>query len=68
MGGTNSLRAFRSRSVGPGTYKMEVNDNSFLPDESGDIKLEMNTELRAKLVSVIHGALFVDAGNIWLME
>lgn len=66
IGGTNSIRAFRSRSVGPGTYKMEVDDDSFLPDESGDIKLELNTELRAKLFSVIHGALFIDAGNIWL--
>jgi outer membrane protein insertion porin family len=66
IGGTNSIRAFRSRSIGPGTYKMDVSDDSFLPDESGDIKLEMNTELRAKLFSVIYGAAFIDAGNIWL--
>lgn len=66
IGGTNSIRAFRSRSIGPGTYKPTVDANSFIPDESGDIKLEMNTELRTKLFSVIHGAVFVDAGNIWL--
>jgi outer membrane protein insertion porin family len=66
IGGTNSIRAFRARSVGPGTFNPEVSDDSFLPDQSGDIKLELNTEYRAKLFSVVHGAIFVDAGNIWL--
>lgn len=67
-GGTNSIRAFRARSVGPGTWKAPVDDHSFLPDESGDLKLELNTEFRTKLVSVVNGALFVDAGNIWLLH
>lgn len=66
IGGTNSIRAFRARSIGPGTFKNDVDENTFLPDESGDIRLEINTEYRAKLFSVVHGALFVDAGNIWL--
>lgn len=65
VGGTNSIRAFRSRSLGPGTY-IDTTSTTFLPDQSGDIKLEMNTELRAKLVGIVHGAIFVDAGNIWL--
>jgi outer membrane protein insertion porin family len=64
-GGTNSLRAFRSRSVGPGTFE-PVNQNGFYTDQSGDIKFEMNTELRAKLFSIVNGAVFVDAGNVWL--
>ncbi|HEX2847963.1 MAG TPA: BamA/TamA family outer membrane protein, partial [Chitinophagaceae bacterium] len=64
-GGNNSLRGFRSRSVGPGTYRFNPS-GSFLPDQSGDIKLELNTELRAKLFSVVHGAVFIDAGNVWL--
>lgn len=64
-GGNNSIRAFRSRSLGPGTYK-DVNNVTFLPDQSGDIKLELNTELRVKLFSIVQGAIFVDAGNIWL--
>ena len=68
IGGTNSIRAFRARSVGPGTYNSDMETNSFLPDQSGDIKFEVNTELRAKLFSVVHGAVFVDAGNIWLMN
>ncbi len=64
-GGNNSVRAFRSRALGPGTYR-QPESLSFLADQSGDIKLELNTELRAKLFSIVHGALFIDAGNIWL--
>jgi len=65
-GGTNDIRAFRSRSVGPGIFQ-DTTDN-FLPDQAGDIKLEMNTELRAKLFSIVNGAIFVDAGNVWLFN
>ncbi|MDF2191558.1 BamA/TamA family outer membrane protein [Paraflavitalea sp. CAU 1676] len=63
-GGTNSIRAFRNRNVGPGTY-YDVNQTG-VPDQTGDIKLELNTEIRAKLFSIVEGAAFVDAGNIWL--
>ena len=67
VGGNNSLRAFRSRAVGPGTYLPgNIADKGFLPDQSGDIKLELNSELRLKIVNMIYGAIFVDAGNIWL--
>ena len=68
IGGTTSLRAFRARSLGPGTYNGAAETNIFLPDQSGDIKLELNTEYRAKLFNIVHGALFVDAGNIWLLN
>lgn len=64
-GGNNSVRAFRSRALGPGSYAQPATSN-FLPDQSGDMKLELNTELRAQLFSIVHGAVFVDAGNIWL--
>ncbi|HSB92855.1 MAG TPA: BamA/TamA family outer membrane protein, partial [Flavitalea sp.] len=67
IGGNNSLRAFRSRSVGPGTYLPdEYGTDGFVAEQSGDIKLEMNSELRFKVVGPVYGALFVDAGNIWL--
>lgn len=66
IGGSNSLRAFRTRTLGPGTFR---DTNSFLfANQAGDIKLELNTELRAKLFSIVNGAVFVDAGNIWLKE
>jgi outer membrane protein assembly factor BamA len=67
IGGNNSLRAFRSRSLGPGTYLAETSDSiPFIPDQSGDIKFEVNTELRFKIIKPVYGAAFVDAGNIWL--
>ncbi|MBC7884308.1 MAG: BamA/TamA family outer membrane protein [Saprospiraceae bacterium] len=70
-GGNNSLRGFRSRTVGPGSYRASNSGNTnalFLADQSGDIKLEMNVEYRRKLFSIVEGALFADAGNVWLMN
>jgi outer membrane protein assembly factor BamA len=68
-GGTNDIRAFRARSLGPGTYYAGNASTSTvaLSEQPGDIKLEMNTEMRMKLFSVLYAALFVDAGNIWTM-
>jgi outer membrane protein insertion porin family len=69
IGGTSSIRAFRARSIGPGTFDgSTVTDNSFLPDQSGDLKLEFSTELRTQIYKLVKGALFVDAGNIWLLN
>ena len=66
-GGSSSNRAFRARSVGPGTFRPDVASvRNFLPEQSGDIKVELNSEYRAKLAGPVHGAVFVDAGNIWL--
>jgi len=65
-GGTNDIRAFRSRALGPGSYYIgNPNKNAFLPDQPGDVKLEMNVEYRTKLFSVVRWAVFADAGNIW---
>ncbi len=67
IGGTNSLRGFRSRTLGPGTYRpLNADSTNFYPDQSGDIKFEINTELRQKLSGILEGAFFIDAGNIWL--
>ena len=68
VGGTNSIRAFRARSLGPGSYQAPLTSNSYFPDQSADLKLEFNTEYRAKIYGLIKGALFVDAGNIWLLN
>jgi outer membrane protein insertion porin family len=71
IGGSNSLRGFQANSIGPGAYNLPTNlaqGTSFLPDESGDIKIEANVEYRPHLFSIVEGALFVDAGNIWLMH
>jgi len=65
-GGSNDIRAFPARTLGPGTFK--VKDDAIFADQGGDIKLMLNSELRFKIVSVLYGALFVDAGNVWLRK
>ena len=69
IGGSNSVRAYVARGLGPGSYKRpdSVASRSFI-DQAGDIKLEANTEYRFPIVSILKGALFVDAGNIWLLR
>ncbi|MFN2458476.1 MAG: BamA/TamA family outer membrane protein [Chitinophagaceae bacterium] len=66
VGGNNSLRGFRSRSVGPGRYVDTSATSRFYADQTGDIKFEVNTELRPRITGPLYGALFLDAGNVWL--
>ena len=68
IGGANSLRAFTVRSIGPGSYHPDEEDRYSYLDETGTLKLELNAEYRFKLIADLHGALFVDAGNVWLMK
>lgn len=65
-GGSNSIRAFQPRSLGPGTFYPETDEPySFNIHQTGEIKLEFNLEYRFDLSRIIKGALFADAGNIW---
>ena len=68
IGGANSLRAFTVRSIGPGSYRPSSDNRYSYLDETGTFKLEMNVEYRFRLFSDLKGALFVDAGNIWLLK
>lgn len=66
-GGSNGLRAFRARALGPGSYAPDsVTLGTFGYNSFGDVRLELNTELRLKLNPYVEGGLFVDAGNIWI--
>ena len=70
IGGPNSVRAFAARGVGPGTYAPTTATqtvNQFY-DQVGDIRLEGNLEYRQDLFPYVKGAVFVDAGNIWLVN
>lgn len=68
-GGSNSVRAFSVNSLGPGTYRMsDATRKLYFLQQGGDIKLEMNLEYRFPIVSVLKGAVFVDAGNTWLSK
>lgn len=70
VGGANSIRAFRLRGLGPGSYvdELMLNDNTQLIDQTGDIKLEFNLEYRFDIMQYLKGAFFVDGGNIWLLN
>lgn len=67
VGGANSIRAFTVRSIGPGGYHPEKSEFSYL-DQTGDIRLEANIEYRFRIYKDLHGAVFLDAGNVWLMR
>jgi len=64
-GGANSIRAWKIRSLGPGSYKDTLN---VYFNKSGDIYLEGNFEYRFKIYSQFDGAFFIDAGNVWLKK
>ncbi|MFD2145506.1 BamA/TamA family outer membrane protein [Mucilaginibacter antarcticus] len=71
IGGANSLRGFSARSLGPGAFNpapAQTSGTQYLADQSGDIRIEANLEYRPKLFSIVEGAVFADAGNIWLMR
>lgn len=68
IGGANSIRAFTIRSLGPGSYRPPSNDKNGYLDQTGTFKMEANVELRFKLVGKLNGAVFLDAGNIWLLK
>lgn len=67
-GGANSIRAFTVRSVGPGSYRAPSEMVNGYFDQTGTFKFEANVEYRFPLFSIFRGALFVDAGNIWLLK
>ncbi len=65
-GGANSLRGWQARSVGPGYSQIDTTFS--IPNQTGDIKLEANAELRFPLVNKFEGALFADMGNVWTIK
>ena len=67
IGGANSLRAFTIRSIGPGSFRPSDSQYGYL-DQTGDIKFEANLEYRFPILGDLHGATFLDAGNVWLLR
>lgn len=65
-GGSNSMRAWGVRSLGPGSYSPP--DTSGVVYAMGDLKVEANAEQRFPIAGLLNGALFVDAGNIWTIK
>ena len=63
-GGANSVRGWRVRSLGPGSYRGDGNTIDYV-NHTGDIKLDLNIEYRTFLFWKLNGAAFIDAGNVW---
>ncbi len=67
IGGLNSIRAWAPRRLGPGSYAVRDEDGDIVynVEQPGELILESSIEFRTKIVGFIHGAAFVDAGNVW---
>ncbi|MBR6432153.1 MAG: BamA/TamA family outer membrane protein, partial [Muribaculaceae bacterium] len=68
IGGANSVRAFTVRSIGPGSYHPEWGNLFDYFDQTGTFKFETNWEYRFPIFGYFNGAVFLDAGNIWLLQ
>ena len=68
VGGANSIRAFTVRSIGPGSYRAPEGQPEDYFDRTGTFKFEANVEYRFPISGILHGALFLDAGNVWLLK
>ena len=74
-GGSNGIRAWRPRRLGVGSYPVKLSDNpgkdglfDYRFEKPGEILLEGSAEIRQKLFGFVSGAVFIDAGNVWLFR
>lgn len=73
-GGSNSMRAWKPRRLGPGAYGKINTDSTgaktvdYQREQPGDMTIEMSVEVRQHLFGFVDWAFFIDAGNIWLLR
>ncbi|PKV75502.1 outer membrane protein assembly factor BamA [Pontibacter ramchanderi] len=70
-GGASSVRAWTARRLGPGSYPTLRSDTEgvpVLPEQPGEVLLEASAEYRFNMVGFLNGAVFVDAGNVWMLK
>lgn len=67
MGGANDLRGFSARSVGPGSVYYDDRNLQYIIAR-GDVKFLANLEYRPRLFGSLYGAVFLDAGNVWVQD
>ena len=64
VGGSNNLRGWKPRVIGPGLYRDK--DQNVQVDKTGDMMIVTNAEYRFAIApGFLYGAFFIDAGNIW---
>jgi len=67
-GGASGVRGWSENTLGPGIYNRVTGAGRRDFNQSGDVKLDLNMEVRSKLFWLLEGALFFDAGNIWTIR
>ena len=69
-GGSNGIRGWRPRRLGPGSYTPQdsLGNITYAFEQQGEILLEASIELRKNLFGFVDWAYFIDAGNIWTLE
>lgn len=73
IGGPSSMRAWGSRSLGPGSYhRSSSKQGRYFDERPGEFMLQANGEIRQRLFGilggVLEGAVFVDVGNVWMLK
>lgn len=75
-GGASSVRAWTARRLGPGSHfsmRTVMRDGEevlqpYSPEQPGEVMLETSAEYRFNMVGFLNGAVFVDAGNVWMLR
>lgn len=62
-GGPTTMRGWQLRRLGYGQFQSSTSDIAM---GTGDIQLIANIEHRFPLLGIFEGALFADAGNVWM--
>jgi len=69
-GGGTSIRAWQARRLGPGSYSPRVGERGpydYPIEQPAEMIFETMLEYRRKLVGYFDMALFIDAGNSWVL-
>lgn len=64
-GGSNGIRAWQARTLGPGSLPDSLISSQFI-NQIGELKIEGNVEYRFDITKLFKGAVFFDGGNIWI--
>jgi outer membrane protein assembly factor BamA len=63
VGGSNSMRGWAFRQLGPGGY----NSEEYI-ERVGDMRMELNLEYRGTIYKAVKFGVFSDIGNVWLLS
>lgn len=69
MGGLSSIRAWGSKTLGPGSSPPNPTPKQqYVNEREGELLIQFNAELRQRIVGILEGAIFLDTGNIWMLS